>query len=224
MKHPTQEQWMELLYGELPRARKRELEAHLHACPQCQKQRTEYQSAMSRLDDWQLAAPTPGPGYRPWPVALKWAAAAAFLVTTGFATGRLSTPQADSAAIEAQIKPLEERISRNLAARVETHSRESALKARAALEAEFAQKLRQVAEKAAADASTAHRQFVAALTALRERDSTLYASLQQLETRRQADLRLLREDLERVALFTDQSVRDAQRQLVQFASHNQTAE
>ena len=63
------------------------------------------------------------------------------------------------------------------------------------------------------------------LAALREEDKkSLAAALSTLEERRLADFRRLREDLERVALFTDENFRAAQRQLVHLTSFSQDPE
>jgi hypothetical protein len=48
--------------------------------------------------------------------------------------------------------------------------------------------------------------------------------MKTFETQWLTEYRKMREDLERVALFSDESFRKAQRQLVQLASYTQPAE
>jgi hypothetical protein len=217
MKHPNPEQWMEFLYGELPRAARKELEQHLAVCQLCAREKTEYERTMSRLGKWKLETSAPVQTQSEWLRIGKWAAAAALLVSTGFATGRFSSPQLNPEEIQAQVaKPIEEKISRDLREKLD---REVQLAMERELQGIRA-RIQLIAEKASADLSLNQEQLAAALAALRERDSALYASLEQLEAKN----RQMRQDLEKVALFTDRSVRSAQRQLVQLASMTQPAE
>lgn len=86
VKHPETGDWMSLLYGETTPDRKRELESHLQHCPQCQRQIALWRQTMSELDQWKLKFV---PGIRRLPVPfLKWAAAAAIVLSVGFVLGR----------------------------------------------------------------------------------------------------------------------------------------
>ena len=220
---------MEFLYGDLPRPRRNELEKHVNECELCLQQRAEYEQTMKQLDTWQVARSATVQTQVAWPGLVKWAAAAAFLVTTGFAAARLSAPPAlRPEMIEAQVtEPLREKISRELNAKVEREvnlASERGLDAvKSKLQAEWTERMRLVAERAAAEALVTQQQFAEALATLKDRDTALYAGLQQIEAKRQSEYRALREDLEKVALFTDQSVRSTERQLVQLSSLNQNA-
>jgi anti-sigma factor RsiW len=95
MKHPPQEQWMDYIYGELPKPRRAELTAHLESCPSCAAQVARWGAVQERLDEWQL----PATGKRPWRIAasVKWAIAAAFMIAAlgiGFGAGRASSTKA----------------------------------------------------------------------------------------------------------------------------------
>ena len=229
MKHPTDEQWMELLYEELPPEQKAEIETHLKGCADCAQKRAMYIQTRKRLDAWNVAIPQK-PRLEPqWPLAAKWAAAAALLVTTAFATGRFSKAYLDSETIQSQIsRPLEEKLSREWDVKVRQQARLTAENVvesvRAKMLADVAARLEQISDKAGAEMAASKEQAALVLAALRERDQTLYAALQEIESKRQTEYRSFREDLEKLALFTEHSVRSTQEQLVQLASLNETPE
>jgi anti-sigma factor RsiW len=92
MKHPPQEQWMDYIYGELPKPQRADLTAHLKSCPSCAALIARWGAVQERLDDWQLPA-TPKRGSR-IPAPVKWAIAAAFMMAAlgiGFGVGRASS-------------------------------------------------------------------------------------------------------------------------------------
>jgi hypothetical protein len=205
MKHPTQEQWMDFLYGELPRRERKQVEQHLQACEPCARQHTDYAQTLARLD--RDTGTKRAPSFVPFPAMLKWAAAAALLVTTGFTTARLAAPPLRPEVIEAQIAgPLREKLAREM-------------DERAAREAEItAARLDAIARKAASDAALTQEQFAVALARLKERDAALYAAFKQVQAGWRTQHQALREDLEKVALFTDRSARSTERQLVQLTA------
>ena len=94
MKHPAQEEWMDFLYGELPKAQRADLAAHLKSCPSCAAQVARWGAVQEQLDDWQLPETR-----RSWriPAPVRWAMAAAFLIAAlgiGFGAGRASSTKA----------------------------------------------------------------------------------------------------------------------------------
>ena len=94
MKHPAREEWMDYLYGELPKPQRADLAAHLKSCPSCAAQVARWGAVQSRLDDWQLPD-TKRP--RRQFAAFKWAIAAAFMIAAlgiGFGVGRASSTKA----------------------------------------------------------------------------------------------------------------------------------
>jgi len=96
MNHPTREDLVAHLYGELPPERQTELTAHLGQCAGCQQLATEWRGTMAELDTWQLPAPQPRRVREPENVGfaplLKWAVAACLAIGFGFLGGRLSAP------------------------------------------------------------------------------------------------------------------------------------
>jgi len=194
---------MELLYEELPPEQKTEVEAHIKNCASCAQKRATYAQTRKRLDSWNLIIPQK-PRLEPqWPLAAKWAAAAALLVTTAFATGRFSKSYLDSETIQTQIsKPLEEKLSREWDVKVRQQARltaENVIESvRAKILADVAARLEQISEKAGAEMAASKEQAALVLAALRERDQTLYGALQDIEAKRQSEYRAFREDLEKL--------------------------
>src|SRR5438046_8769859 len=104
MNHPTREEWMSYLYDELTAEEHSSLAAHLAVCPDCKTRVSDWRSARTNLDAWQLPA-------RPARVLLqrplvRWAAAAALMIGIGFGVGRFATPAtANAGKIRAAIEP-----------------------------------------------------------------------------------------------------------------------
>src|SRR5687767_1853861 len=96
MKHPTQEQWMDYLYGESPAPQRAELAAHLQSCPACAAQVARWGGVQACLDEWKLPDTAKRPAWR-MPAGVKWAMAAAFMIAAlgiGFGAGRVSGTKA----------------------------------------------------------------------------------------------------------------------------------
>jgi len=210
MTHPTQEQWMDFLYGEMPSPRKIELESHLAACAECRARQADFRAATQALDAWQVRPRhAPARRFAAWMPPIKWAAAAALLATATFGAGRRTAPSLDPETLRAEVaRQVESRVVQEVQTASERILAET----------------RQVSEQAMANASAAHaqrlEQFAASLAALRQEDQqTVLAALRQLDSDRQAEDRSLRQDLERVALFSDRSFKSAQRQLVQLTGY-----
>ncbi len=218
--HPSPEQWMEYLYGEMDSPERTSLETHLKACAPCREKKSEFGGTMESLDAWRvdvrekhsLAA-----GRQRFQTVTKWAAAAALLVTTGFAAARYSQPAVDVAGLQSKITesvkaeiqaPLEKRIEQEMQAR---------------LEAEVAERMQEAALRAQSEAMLAAREqmeeVAAQLATLREEDrKRIMSALKTFETQIVAELRKTRQDLERVAVYSDHTFRQTQQQLVQLAS------
>jgi hypothetical protein len=96
---------MSFLYGEGAPERRRELGAHLAACPNCATKVQIWRSSMNTLDEWPL--PARRHVAREWIRPLKWAAAAAVVLAVGFAIGRqTSNAQAEVAALKESVNQL----------------------------------------------------------------------------------------------------------------------
>ncbi len=231
MKHPTPEQWMEYLYGESPSAARPELESHLEHCENCRRQTETWRSAMKRLDAWTVEVPTRQKTFPAWSGLWKWAAAACLVLTSAFAAGRWSGPAVDLPALQAQLaKPLQAGIERELQQKLDDQVRAAAdaafARSREQVQKELSAKFQQIADQAAAaaiDSATAQlKQLAVNLESLRTEDQAkVNAAIKELEAQRVNDLHRLRQELETVAVYADQSLRQAQRQLVQLASYNQ---
>ncbi|MGZ8939816.1 MAG: hypothetical protein ACXW32_11445 [Limisphaerales bacterium] len=232
--HPTQEQWMEYLYGEMDSAARNSRETHVKGCAPCRETQGELCGTMESLDAWRVEVPEKhslaATRNRFQPV-VKWAAAAALLVTTGFAAARFAQPQVDVAALKAEISaevksevqaPLDVKVDQALAAAAE----QAVAVTREQMKLEMAAQLQEVTLRARSDALLAVQAEVEELqlrlAAVREDErKTLNTALKKVELQWLAQLRTIREDLERVAVFSDESHRSAQRQLVQLAGYTQ---
>lgn len=232
MKHPTPEQWSDYLYGELAPVEREQLQAHLAQCASCRAQEEGLRATLASLDSWQVQAPPKRHKHHwtsAWGPGWKWAAAAALLLSTAFAAGRLSRPQVDWAEFQARVaKPLEEKWRQEalLNQKTQLAAARDLAEAREKMQAELAAKLQQVSDESLAKAAALSHarleqleQLTRSLAAVRDEDQRkIYTALQTFETQRVSEYRSLREDIERVALFADQNLRNAQRQLVHLAS------
>jgi hypothetical protein len=207
--HPSEQEWMEYLYDEMGSPQRGALEAHVKDCPPCREKREGLRGTQQTLDQWEVVVPPKHQLATTWQPVVKWAAAAVLLVSTAFATGRMSRPPLDVAALQAQIaKPIEEKVQQQALA--------ASQRAMAAAEEKMRVELRTLADKALAEATAKTKeqleQLATTLAALRVQDkSEVAAALEDFQNERMADYLKIRADLERVALFS-QSV-------AQFASY-----
>jgi anti-sigma factor RsiW len=225
--HPTELTWMEFLYDELPTDRKSEVERHIAGCAECRAKLGELQATQAKLNQWRVVVPAKFRVAKKWAPGLKWAAAAALLVTTAFAAGRFSKPELDLAAIQASLSaPIQESVEKQVKAQVAAVQadvekvRDEANKS----QIEMAAEMKRLSEKALAEALAANKhqmeQLARTVAALRDEDRKIvYASLQEMQAQLTLENRKLREGIETVALLTDRSLKDAQRKLVQLASY-----
>ncbi len=134
MNHPKREEWVPYLYGEAKPEVRRELQAHLEACPDCRSQLQSWNQSLHRLDHWKL--PRWRTGAEWFTPALKWATAAALVLVVGFAIGRMTAAGADAERVRAQLEPkLRETLRQELAQMVRDEvSRTSAATLTAATE------------------------------------------------------------------------------------------
>ena len=98
--------------------------------------------------------------------------------------------------------------------------------AREQLDMVVASRIQEIALRAQSEAMLAMREEMDELSthlaSLREEDrKRMTQALKTFETQWLAEYRKMREDLERVALFSDESFRKAQQQLVQLASYSE---
>jgi hypothetical protein len=195
MKHPSHEQWMDYLYGELPAEQQAELNRHLETCAECQAGIHAWRAAMQGLDAWKLPAIPPLPQANPRPRYWQWAAAAVVLLGFGFGLGRWAAPSPDLAALRGQLEPqMRQQIKKEMAALAASHQADT----RQAL-------------AALADALESQR--------LADRQATLKL-LKEQDAQQTAEWAALRRDLETVAVLTDGSLRNTQDQIGRLAALN----
>lgn len=108
MKHPTDEQWIDWLYGEQGRDQRRALQAHRDVCPQCDQRLRGWENTRRRLDG-------AGRGFgletsRPAATGFSWVprlAAAALILILGLGTGwlsRASVASRETRALQAEME------------------------------------------------------------------------------------------------------------------------
>ena len=227
---------MEYLYGEMQSAEKKTLEAHVKGCAPCRAAKSEFTGTMETLDEWQVQLPAKhslADARSRFQPVVKWAAAAALLVTTAFAAGRFSRPDLDalqaqiSAQVESKLKTqLEAPLQLRIAEEMEVATERAAREVKSKVELEMAARLNEISMRAQADAVLAAEeqieQLSISLAALREEDrQVMMSALKTLETQWLTHFRDFREDLETVAVYSDESRRLTQQQLVKLASYAQ---
>jgi hypothetical protein len=86
VKHPSEQEWMGWLYGEVSRAEKASLAAHLKECGGCRAEVNRWERAQSALDLDKTVTPRVRAEIpAPW---LKWGIAAGLALMIGFSAGR----------------------------------------------------------------------------------------------------------------------------------------
>ena len=208
MNHPTREEWMSYLYDELNADQSANLKAHLHTCPDCKSKVNEWQAARSGLDEWRVPKRR-GRVVLAQPM-VKWAAAAAIVLSIGVGIGRLTSAPPDVQQVRAAIEP----------------------EMRQELRREFAQLFRDQLDKSASTTLAASTEqtrqllaeFARAVEAKRTEDyQAINAALDKLQSQRLADFFSLKKDVDTMAVLTESGFRRAQQQLVQLADYTQPA-
>ena len=193
MTHPHSQLLLEFLYEELDPVRRAEVASHLAGCDACRGRVTAWGGVRRELAGWELpesAGRESIAGLAPrrsWPV-VRWAAAAAVLIGTGFGLARLSAPH--PAAISAPSATLDVAALRaELSAEVRRDLRDDL---RVALRSELAAEQTKFASEEAGRRE-AFQQVVA-------------QALSELEVRHLAEQRALRRDVETLALSARQEL------------------
>jgi anti-sigma factor RsiW len=226
MNHPTRQDWMDYLYGELPARTRTRLDAHLAACPECKAAVASWRATMRQLENWTL--PKAGGRRVSFLPVLKWAAAAAFVLGLGMVIGRAFAPTAPNvAALRAALLPeLRHQWQREFAADFQA----AAAAKPGALTNEFRRQLRAGLREFAADtlaASTSHTQqllaaFAQSCNETRAADhQALLALFQDQDQRRQADYASLHQDLATVAINAQLRLDGAQEAIGELAAYAQ---
>jgi hypothetical protein len=203
MKHPTNEEWMGFIYGESPLVEQTNLQAHLHACPDCRARVDQWRQTTKSLDQWPVATAAPGRRY-----AGLWKIAAALVgcAAIGFALGRQSI---DAGQLQAA---LEQKLETRLAS----------------LQADLTAKQQLALQAAATDLAARYRLQTEQLVAnvaenLEEKNAedqaVVQGALRQFAAQYQSDYLSLRKALETVAVMTEAGFESANQRLVSLAKY-----
>ena len=225
---------MGYIYNELPRSAKAALSRHLKNCADCRTQVSRWQSASAGLSEWKLETATEPalPWSRP---VLRWALAASLVLGVGFASGRLSAPALDPAAIRTVVEqPLRASLTAELRQQIHDELKADWLAAlrgnEESLDTGFRRELRagleQWTTKAAATASEDTQRLLAEMTeayrADRRQDRQAILTLfDRSEQAHQAQYLSLRRAVETVAVVADDKFKRAASELGQLASYTQ---
>ena len=190
MKHPEREEWVPFIFGEADAGRRRQLESHLDDCAECRDEIQSWQRSLGRLDSWKL--PPVVKRRTNFVPLMKWAAAAAVVLSIGFAIGRSSATHVD------------------------------AEKVRAAVERDLRGELAQIArDEAAKTASLAITAFSQRNETRRAADNrVIFSVLERLETQHATDCLTLKKELDTLAINADAGLRQTEEQIVQFADYS----
>jgi hypothetical protein len=193
MKHPEREEWVPFIFGEADAGRKRQLECHLDDCAECRDEVQSWQRSLGQLDSWRL----PAVAKRRTNVVLlvKWAAAAAIVLSIGFALGRGTAAHVDTEKIRAAVE-------QNLRGQLTQIARDEAAKTALLAISAFSQKTE---TRRAAD------------------NRVIFAVLERLETQHTTDCLTLKKELDTLAINADAGLRQTEEQLVQFADYSRPA-
>jgi len=233
--HPSREQWMSYLYGELPRAAKADLAQHLRTCPVCQMDVTVWQNAKGSLGAWKIIRPE-----RPAPVpvvfsAFKWAMPALVMLGVGFTVGRFAQANSDRESLRAALAPelkaaLLPDLTREVQEQLQADYGAVLAGGPEASRTEFRRQLRALLDDTklkavtASTAQTEHALLGFAETYRTDRDEAQQAILNlfdRAERKRQAEYVSLRRAVETVAVVADDKFQRTESQLGQLESYAQ---
>jgi hypothetical protein len=217
--HPSREEWISYLYGELPRANRVALSAHRERCPHCEAQLAQWRAAMKNLNAWKLpirSVFSPGKPLGIFQPALKWAAAAAIILGIGFGVGRISS------LASGDVETVRASLQREFDRKIET--------ARVELAGHFQREQTDALNQVVAASASGKAEMERLLTELarsveeaRAADSeSMAVALQRLDNKWTALHADLRKELETVAVLTEDGFNDTQHKLYQLANFTQT--
>jgi Putative zinc-finger len=190
MKHPEREEWVPFIFGEASAGQTRQLESHLDECAECRDEIQSWQRSLGRLDSWKL--PAVAKRRTNFAPLVKWAAAAAVVLSIGFAIGRGTAAHVDADKVRAAVEK--------------------------DLRGQLAQIARDEAAKTASLAITAYSQKTETRRAADNR--VMFAVLERLETQHTTDCLTLKKELDTLAINADAGLRQTEEQLVQFADYS----
>jgi anti-sigma factor RsiW len=105
MNHPKREEWVPYVLGEAGTKEARGLKQHLEHCTECRQEIDAWRRSLGHLNAWKLPSPGRARFNSFFSPLLKWAAAAAIVLTTGFAVGRLTAAKLETETVRRAIEP-----------------------------------------------------------------------------------------------------------------------
>lgn len=124
MSHPNSETLTDFMYEELSPERQAEVNAHVQSCGECSAQVEAWRGVRRELKGWTLPPKTRRaikPAFAA--PALKWAAAAAVFIGTGFGIAKLTAAPADLSPLRADLaRELRQEVRQELAAKLASYS------------------------------------------------------------------------------------------------------
>jgi anti-sigma factor ChrR (cupin superfamily) len=206
MKHPSAEELVSWVYGEVPPRAGRQLSAHVKGCAECRQQVESWQGAMKTLDE--LPAPAARKRYATAPV--QWAAAAALFVALGIVIGRFAISTDEAKLRAAMQNDMQQQVA---AMRVE-------------LGREFAQGQTEVMEGlVAANTERLGTEFADMLEQARAEDRATYLlALKELNAKHDAEVATLKKGLETVVALADYGFEATEQRFEQLAAATRNTE
>jgi hypothetical protein len=213
--HPSREDWVCYLYGEVDEPVKRTLEAHLEGCAECRERLHAWRGAMGLLDRWDpgraVGFPAHAPGIqfrREWRSWIPWLGmAASFFLCVGILLGRFTVHRAVEEAVSSAMAEWETQAQTRIDAQRDADLQE--MRARLIKE-----------EQGRADAmKTAMVHWVD--TRILEERALVTRRLEKMGQEWASSYLLLRRNLELLAKQADQGLRQARTGLAWLASRKE---
>jgi hypothetical protein len=206
MKHPSAEELMSWVYGEVTPRAQRQLGAHVKACVECRGQVEAWQGTMKVLD--KLPAPAARKRFVMAPV--QWAAAAALLVGLGIVLGRFASSTDEAKLRAAMQKEMQQHV---VAMRVE-------------LAREFAQGQGETMERLlAVHTERLGSEFGDMLEQTRAEDRATYLlALKEVNARHDAEVATLKKGLEAIVALADYGFEATEQRFEQLAAATQNTQ
>ena len=196
---------MAFLYGETSSRETSTLDAHLLSCAECRGKVDAWRGSMKALDQWTL------PELRGTPrvsVMLKWAAAAAIILSVGFGLGRSFSPG------YGDLKDLRSSLEKEFSQKFATVRADLTEDLKRQQNEALQKVIAAAGESASGETQRLLKEFARASDEAGRPDSeAILAALKDLDTKWSGRYVSLRKELETVAVLTEDGLEDTQQQL-----------